>query len=249
MSLYALQHGIRNWLTTENPAVATQCGARAPAGLSVYLNTYRGQLLDCLAESYPITRQWLGDSAFTAAAAEHIDRRPPSSWTLDAYPEGFAATLDALWPDDAEVAELAQIEAALTAAFVGADADPVDPAGLAAVDWDRAVLHLVPTCTLLPVVTNAPAIWAALAAEETPPAAAPLPTPAHLAVWRTGFAPAFRTLAPTETKALRMAAAGATFAAICARLAADHGEAAAADMAGHMLAQWLADGLVMAIDG
>ena len=58
----------------------------------------------------------------------HVARVPPSSWTLDAYPRDFPATLAPLYPDDPEVAELAVLELALAEAFVGADAaGPIAP--------------------------------------------------------------------------------------------------------------------------
>jgi hypothetical protein len=55
----------------------------------VHQNNYRLQLIACLTESFTYTRGWIGGEAFEAAAAAHIDRVPPSSWTLDAYPRDF----------------------------------------------------------------------------------------------------------------------------------------------------------------
>src|SRR6188472_3757343 len=104
MNLLALQRNFRAWLTSEASDVAAQFGERARAGLGVYLNNYRAQLLACLSASYPILRAWIGDSAFEGAAASHIDSVPPHSWTLDAYGLDFAETLQARYPDDPEIA-------------------------------------------------------------------------------------------------------------------------------------------------
>jgi hypothetical protein len=77
MNLLALQTGLRDWLTAEE-APALKAPNRE-AGLSVYLNNYRAQLMACLRESYPTLHAWLGDDAFdAAAAAQHIDRSPPA---------------------------------------------------------------------------------------------------------------------------------------------------------------------------
>ena len=81
MSLLALQRDFRGWLTAESPEAATRLGDGP--GLAVYLNTYRAQLMACLAESYPILHAWLGDAAFEGACATHIDDTPPHGWTLD----------------------------------------------------------------------------------------------------------------------------------------------------------------------
>src|SRR5436190_278020 len=86
-----------------------------------------------------------------------------------------------------------RLRAGLAIAFVRADAEPVDPASLAHVDWDSAALSLSPTFTTLRVATNAAAIWSAINVGETPPAATCLAEAAALAIWRHNFAPAFRT--------------------------------------------------------
>lgn len=245
MSLLALQTGLRDWLTTEaEPALQAP---NRTAGLSVYLNNYRAQLMACLGESYPTLHAWLGDEAFEAAAAHHIDRSPPGSWTLDAYGLGFPETLRALYPGDAEIGDLAALECALAQAFIAPDAPPLDPASLADIDWDRARLGFVPALTLLAVSSNAGAIWSAIAREETPPAAETLPQPGAILVWREGFTPAFRTLESTEARALEALQEGCDFGALCAMLVAREGEIEGPQIAGNWLAQWLADGIIARI--
>ncbi|WP_068080797.1 HvfC/BufC family peptide modification chaperone [Novosphingobium rosa] len=245
MSLIALQTGLRDWLTAEQtPALQAP---RAKAGLSVYLNTYRAQLMACLSESYPTLHAWLGDDAFAAAAATHIDASPPSSWTLDAYGLGFPATLRDLYPHDPEVGDLAALECALAQAFIAPDSPPLDPASLADIDWDRARLRLIPALTLLPASSNAGAIWSAIAQGETPPPAQLLPQPGAILIWRDGFTPAFRTLETAEARALEALREGCDFGALCAMLVAREGETAGPRIAGSYLAQWLRDGLIAQI--
>jgi hypothetical protein len=246
MSLLALQRDFRDWLTTESPDAAIRLGDGP--GLAVYLNTYRAQLMACLAETFETVRAWLGDAAFDAAAATHVDRVPPSRWTLDAYAEHFPETLDTLYPSDPEVGEMARLDRALSNAFVGPDPEPLDPASLAEVDWDRAMLRLVPTFVLLPASSNAGAIWSAIARGDVPPAAERLGEAAYIAVWREGFTPAFRTLEAPEAEALDAVVAGRTFGAICASLVESLGEDRGSAMAGAYLGRWLSDHLVMAVD-
>jgi len=254
MSLRAIQRNFRDWLTQESAAAAAALGDAAAPGLAVHLNTYRGQLMACLTEAYGVVHAWLGDEAFAAAAATHIDRVPPCSWTLDDYAQDFPDTLCTLYAADPEVAELACLEQALAKAFIGPDCDAVDPATLADIDWDRAVLKLVPTFMLLPATTNAAAIWSALAGEpgaaagdSAPPQAQLLPAPAQLAVWRVGFTPRFRTLEAAEAEALALMAGGRNFGDLCALLAAREGDAAGAALAGGWLGQWLQDGVIAAV--
>ena len=110
MSLLALQRDFRLWLTEESAEAADRVGAAAMPGLQIYRNNYRAQLMACMEDSFPQLRAWLGDDAFRAAAAVHIDRTPPHRWTLDAYPVDLPATLADLHPDDPEIAELARLE-------------------------------------------------------------------------------------------------------------------------------------------
>lgn len=244
MSLLALQRDFRQWLTSEAPEAGARIKAGGAPGLSVYLNNYRASLMACLAESFAATRAWLGEDAFDAAAATHIDRLPPHGWTLDAYALDFPATLDMRYPQDAEVGELARIELALGLAFVGPDADPLDPAMLADVDWDTATLRFVPTLTRMALTTNAAAIWSAIAAEQTPPQAAILPGPATLVIWRDGLTPCFQTLDDEEAQWLALMMDGSSFGDLCGHIIERHGEEQGPARAGAVLGQWLRAGLV-----
>jgi len=248
MSLLALQRDFRSWLTTESANAGGRIEPGTAPGLSVHLNNYRSSLMGCLAESFRTTRAWLGDQAFEAAAANHIDRLPPHSWTLDAYALDLPATLAIRYPEDPEVAELAWLECALSVAFVGADADPIDPEALARVDWDTAVLRFLPTLALLEVTTNAAAIWSAIAAEKTPPDAERIPEATFVAIWRNGLTPTFRTLDADEADALRPMIDGSGFGDLCARLVETHGAVEGPAAAGALLGQWLRDGIVRAIE-
>ncbi len=247
MSLLALQRDFRTWLTTQSPEAASRLGRGAAPGLSIYLNNYRSSLMACLGESFAATHAWLGDEAFTAAAANHIDRLPPHGWTLDAYALDFPATLADRYPNDPEVADLARIELALGLAFVGPDADPIDRASLADADWDTATLCFIPTLGVLGVSSNAAAIWSAITAGQPPPPAEILPDTATVIVWRSGFMPCFRTLAPDEHDALSQMIGGVGFGAVCARLVDQFGEATGPQMAGVFLGQWLHDGIVSSV--
>jgi hypothetical protein len=244
VSLLSSQRDFQDWLTTEASDTAGRFGEQAQPGLAVYLNNYRSQLMGCLAESFPALRAWLGEVEFDGAAATHIDSTPPHSWTLDAYPAGFPATLDELHAAAPQIAELARLELALAAAFVGPDAATLEPSTLSDVDWDSAVIHLVPTFAVLPVSTNVGAIWSAISGQQPVPMPERLPEETRLAIWRTGFTPVFRTVHSTEAAALEQVRQGQTFGEICAALVERHGEVSGTTAAAEILGQWLAGGLI-----
>lgn len=247
MSLLELQQSFRTWLTSESTEISAKFEEHARAGLGVYLNNYRAQLLFCLSESFPILRAWIGDAAFEAAAAEHIDRVPPHAWTLDAYGLDFTETLWRRYAADPEIPELAALERELSKAFVGPDAAPVDAALLNDIDWDAAIVHFVPTLMLLTVTTNVAAIWSAITAGETPPSAAYLPAPASLAIWRADLTPRFRTVTPEEGIAMLSLRKGETFGALCATLVEHFGAEQGPALAGSFLGQWLSDRSIRAV--
>ncbi len=244
MNLAQTQQAFSAWLRTGASRDAARFGSRARPGLGIYQNNYRSQLVLCLEESFAVTRQWIGSDAFHDAVVHHVERVPPSSWTLDAYPRDFPQTLALRHPEDVEIAELAQLELSLAEAFVGPEKSPVSVERMAMVDWDDAVLRFTPTLDLQDIATNAPAIWTALVNEDMAPAAEYLPEPAALLVWRQDEAFRFRILDASEQRAILVMRNGMSFAALCALLVDDMGDEAGIETAGAWLGQWLADGLL-----
>ncbi|WCT74505.1 DNA-binding domain-containing protein [Sphingomonas naphthae] len=246
MSLLALQRDFRAWLVDEDAGAARRLGVSAVPGLGVYQNNYRAQLVACLEETFARTRDWIGGGAFHEAVITHIARVPPNNWTLDAYPRDFPATLAMLYPDDAEVAELAWIDLALGEAFVGPDAVALTTEELPGVDWDTAILRLTPTLDLADLTTNATAIWSALAEGEVPPAVEALPQTGAILVWRQGLSAQFRAIDHYERQALLSARDGLSFAELCDVMVASRGETEGIARAGALLGRWVADGLIVA---
>lgn len=248
MSLLVTQRNFRAALLGEAEQATAHFGDDdAGRGLAVYHNAYRVQLVDCLRETFEQLDAWLGSEAFTDAALIHIAENPPHGWTLGVYGDGLERTLAKLYPDDPEVAELATLEWALSTAFTGQDARPLSPSSLPEIDWDKARLNFVPTLALHPLETNVGAIWSALSAGEKPPAAAHLPAPVWLLVWRQDFSPSFRTIDEEEALALARMRGGATFGALCGELVESLGEEEGVARAGKLLGQWLHDGLVAGV--
>ncbi|MBA4090170.1 MAG: DUF2063 domain-containing protein [Sphingobium sp.] len=244
MSLAAMQRAFAGWLTDRPESMTAWVDGAAQAGLDVYHNGYRVRLADCLREMFEKTALWLGEDAFMAVARAHIDNSPPHGWTLGVYGDGFDRTLARLYPNDPEIVELAWLDHALARAFEGCDADPVSAERLAGVDWDDASLMFVPTLRTGHTITNAGAIWSALAAQEQPPAAAMLSRSSAMLVWRQDFTPCFRTIETVEADMLAEAVAGARFSTLCASLIDRLGEEAGVATAGALLGQWIGDGLI-----
>ena len=182
-------------------------------GMAIYRNAYRARLEQALETSFELTRKWVGEESFAAAAAHYILTSPPRSWTLDAFGLGFPALLEELFANDGEVAELAWLEWAMQQAFAAADRPALDLAGLAAAglspaDWDAQRFAMAPGFAAREVETACTALWQALAdgnAQDFDPAA---PGPKWLIVWRSGYFPRYRLLDADEFAVLDALAAG-----------------------------------------
>lgn len=246
MNLADIQDGFRAMLAGPGSAAVP---LPAGPGRAVYLNNYRAQLVACLEESYPLLRAFIGAEAFLHAAAAHIGQRPPHAWTLDAYADGFGETLQALFPDNPDLHELAWIEHALGQSFIGPDAAPVAAEALAAIDWDQARLRPTPTMHLRAATTNAADLWFALRdAGADAPESAMLAAPGGLLVWRRGFVSCLRGLDAIEYAALLHLQRDGSFAGLCALLVERLGEEQGIASAGALLADWLGSELITGVE-
>jgi hypothetical protein len=248
MMLAELQRDLRSWLISASDEAAARFGSGVRAGLAVYQNNYRAQLVGCLEESFPQVRAWMGEEAFLYAAVSHIDKHPPHAWTLDAYADDFSRTLVELFPRNPDIHELAWIETALASAFVARDAQPLTAADLAAIDWDSARLQLTPSLLSTRATTNAADIWQAMREGKDRPEGQMLAEPRGLIVWRRGFVSCLRAVDALEHEALVQLQANGSFSALCDMLIKRLGEDEGVARAGALLADWIGSELISGVD-
>lgn len=111
----------------------------AQAGFAVYRNTVTKACIDALRANHPAVAMLVGDAWFDAAATIHLRSDPPRSPVLLDYGAGFADFLAKFPPAGAMpwLADVARLDRLWSAAHVAADAPPVDPARVAALDPER----------------------------------------------------------------------------------------------------------------
>lgn len=241
--LQALQQDLAERILAE-PMQALDADAPVTGRLGIYHHAYRARLSEVLADTYAKTWLYLGSDTFDAHARDHAVAHPPTARSLNRYGEGFTDTLRALYPDNPELHELAQLDWDLRTRFDGADVPALDAATApGAGPWLARAGVLHPSALLRMLTTNAVALWNAIHADEDVPEAMALPAPASLLVWRKGHQPHFRTLGGQEAVFIHLLQAGASVEQACARL-----HALGAMPGTELLAQWLAgllqDGLV-----
>lgn len=243
-NLGALQRDFQSWIVAADEVAAGRLALSDRRGLGVYQNNYRGQLMSCLEESYPQTLAWIGQEAFQAAVADHIDRYPPHSWTLDDYAEGVPASFAERFPHDAEVAELARLELALSNAFIAPDATTLSIDDLSTIAWEEAHLKLVPSVSFLDLSTNATEIWSALDGGSELSPARLLAEPVTLIIWRQEFTCCYQQLDANEQELLPNLIGGMLFNTMCEQLVQRHGTDQGIRFAGELLARWAQAGLL-----
>jgi hypothetical protein len=217
-------------------------------GMRVYRNNYCEQLRSALRTSFPYLALWLGDLEFDRAADAQIALYSPTSWTLDHYGHDFPSTLQALYPQEPEVAELAWLDWAMAEALVAQDERSLDTARLAAVDWDSASIRFVSSLRISEARSNAGDIWAALEEQSPPPLAALSPARHALLVWRRGLVPCFRSVPSWELQMVEALKHGFGFAGACEILRLRFGAEPAIDAAAATLARWLSDDLIASVE-
>jgi hypothetical protein len=219
---------------------------RRALGLAIYAHAYRQRLVEALADAFAKTRELLGAEAFEAAALHYVNENPPATRNLRWFGAGFAAHLRSVFPAQAAVAELAQLDWALRQAFDGADSPVLVAADLAGVPpdaWAHLQLVPVPTTTLLRFEYNTVALWQSIDDEAEAPAIVHGEVAVDWLVWRKELQPHFRSVHPVEAALLRAMLGGASFAQACEQAQAETDE----DCTNHIgngLRQWLEDGVL-----
>ncbi len=155
--------------------------------------------------------------------------------------------LSASYPDNEELRDLARLEWELRTVFDSADVPAwslpdIARAGPQACFAQSPILH--PSVRLLPMRTNAVAIWRAIDADDEVPAVVQREHPQALAVWRKGMRPHFKSLEPDEAQFLReLMCEGATIDAVAQAWDASQRMVDPA-LLGGWLAQWWTDELL-----
>jgi hypothetical protein len=129
---------------------------------AVYRNNVAVSLTEALVSRFPVIRRLVGEAFFAPLARLYAETDRPHSPVLAEWGEGFAGFLAGFPPlaGYPYLADVARIEFARGRAFHAADAPPIDPASLAALDPGQVRLTLHPSVRLLRLAYPALSIWA-----------------------------------------------------------------------------------------
>jgi len=255
--------GVGDWAATD-PSACRELGQRFAAGdadpierLELYANAYFYRQLDALRGVFPRLARLAGDVAFHDLVTDYVlecpSRDPDLRLRGDRLPEFVRA--HPLGRETPLLADLAELELALAGALDAPDAEAlarIDLARLAAGDWARLELALVPSARIVRAsydlervarLCDAGELARALEAPrvDTGPSETGRPRAASVLVSRREHRVCFRVLDEREGLALARIGEGARFDAVCEVLGA-HGAEPATILA--WLERWLDDGVL-----
>lgn len=155
-----------------DPARAAPAGLTDPQGrpagrrFDVYRNNVTVSLSEALAQAFPVIVKLVGEEFFAAMAREHLRAHPPTSPVLMFYGEAMPAFLQRFAPVAhlGYLPDIARLELAIRRSYHAADARPVDPGRLGALDPDALVgarLGFAPAARLVRSRWPIHAIWSA----------------------------------------------------------------------------------------
>jgi Putative DNA-binding domain len=215
----------------------------------VYRNAYVARLAEIVGEDYEQLHAYVGDQAFATLVTDYIAAHPSDQRNARWFGRHLPVFVreNPTYAKHPEVAEIAELEKALTDAFDGPDAEPLRIEALAAIPpeaWPKLVFKPHPTAIRLTFGTNAADIWSALKSETAPPKPEHLPEPQAIVVWRQDFMSHFRPLPPEEAMMWDEAAKGVWFSVLCEMVATFAGEDEAELRAAAYLRGWIDMGML-----
>lgn len=252
MSLQELQQRVLQAVLAErSPSLRELQGdqrADAAGRLAIYRNGYRVRLRDALATEFPGLGKLLG-LRFARMLESYVEAHPSEHYNIRWHGAGIAAFLSyALpWREKPALAELAELDWAISTCFDAADEAEFDAAELAGVPadaWPALRLRMQNHLQLVPTQYNIEAFRRAADSDGPRPRLRRYEKVRHLLVWRQSLTVHYRVVAADEFSALTGAIKGESFAELCERLAECHDDAEAMPRMVVLLRQWLADGLV-----
>lgn len=254
MDLAQLQRAFQKHVVDGDEAIAIAVNrtdaVTGAARLGVYADAYRLRLVDALAHNYPRLQQLLGADAFASIARDYLRLHPSTNPSVRWFGDRLAAFLAEIHTGQPVVAELAQWEWAIAAAFDADDSEPLAEHVLGSIDpsqWATLRLQLHPSVQSLRMSTNAPALFKALAADHEPPAAETLPAPQHWFIWREALTPKYRSVPDDEAAALQTLLTQGSFEQLCDALCEWHAAEDVPARAVILLKGWIRDSMIVRI--
>lgn len=220
--------------------------------IAIYAEAYRLRLIECLQDNYGALHHLLGDEQFDLLCRRYIESHTPHHYSVRWYGDRLSEFAGQTPPYSKHpyLAELAEFEWKLMAAFDARDAPASNSETLAVVpadSWPHLRFELHPSLQRLQLAWDVVALWKACEEKRDPDTPARTDVAVTWIIWRKELAQRFRSLDDAEAWALDRAQQGDDFAALCEGLCRWKAPNEVAAYAASLLKLWLEDGLITAV--
>ena len=217
--------------------------------LGIYHRAYRLRLCEVLRDSFAKTSAYMGE-LFDQHASEFAVAQPPALRNLGRYGASLPALLQQTYPDNPELAELAQLDWDLRSRFDGADApaatlDALQPNDEGNIPCLTMSSPLHPSVVLRNSHSNAVKLWRAIDDDTEVPEVQLDDSGAGLVVWRWDLQPHFMRLDAAQYRFMQALAEGSSIQD-AAQSFADTEVLSTPEVLGAWLQSWLSQGLLRA---
>ncbi len=217
--------------------------------MGIYHRAYRLRLCEVLRDSFAKTSAYMGE-LFDQHASEFAVAQPPALRNLGRYGASLPAFLQQTYPDNPELAELAQLDWDLRSRFDGADApasalDALQPDAEGNIPCLTMTLPLHPSVVLRNSHSNAVKLWRAIDDDTKVPEVQLDDSGAGLVVWRWDLQPHFMRLDAAQYRFMQALAQGSSIHD-AAQSFADTEVLSTPELLGAWLQSWLSQGLLRA---
>ncbi len=216
--------------------------------VDIYANMYFYRLLEVMKEDYSATAEVLGEVNFHNLITGYLLEYPPTEPSVMWAGRHLADFLrdHPLSEEFPFVADLATLERATIDVFCAADAPVLEAAEMNSIParrWAAVRMRRVPASAILQVQWKVADVLRAV--EEKRRWTQPSRVSNRILVWRRHSRVSYREIGSGEAEALTALDRSRAFAEVCEMLARDLPDNTAAGEISRLLAQWLADGLIM----
>jgi uncharacterized protein (UPF0276 family) len=217
--------------------------------MGIYYRAYRLRLCEVLRDSFAKTSAYMGD-LFDQHASEFAVAQPPALRNLGRYGASLPAFLQQTYPDNPELAELAQLDWDLRSRFDGADApaatlDALQPNDEGNIPCLTMSSPLHPSVVLRNSHSNAVKLWRTIDDDTEVPEVQLDDSGAGLVVWRWDLQPHFMRLDAAQYRFMQALAEGSSIQDT-AQSFADTEVLSTPEVLGAWLQSWLSQGLLRA---
>lgn len=214
--------------------------------MDVYHDGYSLRLVDILKKAFPVLHKLVGCELFDKIAREYLKVYPSNHYSVGYFGRHLSKFLSAHYPNEPKWTEIAAFEWALEMVIEAPDAHQLSFEEMAAVPpdaWGNLTLTTHPSLQLLPLFSNAPAIWHAVRNGQEMPEVKFESKPVIWLVWRFQRQAYF---CPTSLEQLMMMQAiqqGQTFSQVCEMLCEYLDEEQVVPFAAETLRNWIVEGI------